>query len=363
MDDIILFHEKNRAQVFLDRIEGKNPLFACVIATTETAKIHGISAAGANPEITDYTPPADAELLLLGKCKCIPGVPVTPDGIPTPALVTMSALRLSNTPTIVVNAGSKVKPMIPFIDLGGVPGKDIRTGIAVERTEELFQNSVILGEQLSKACNYLVIGESIPGGTTTALGVLLAMGFDAKGRVSSSKPDNPHEIKIRTVEDGMRAAGIQHGDLKNRPIDAIEHLGDPMIACVAGIAVGAAKKVSVLLAGGTQMTPVLATITALNRKVVENVAIGTTRWITQDPTSDIDGIVSQIAPVPILAANIDFRSSKLAGLQAYEAGIVKEGVGAGGSVISAIAKSRGSMTMKQVVSEIEMNYEMLMKSR
>jgi NaMN:DMB phosphoribosyltransferase len=136
-----------------------------------------------------------------------------------------------------------------------------------------------------------------------------------------------------------------------------------MIACVAGIAVGAAKKVSVLLAGGTQMTPVLATITALNHKVVENVAIGTTRWITQDPTSDIGGIVSQIAPVPILAANLDFGSSKLAGLQAYEAGIVKEGVGAGGSVISAIAKSRGSMTMKQVVSEIEMNYEMLMKSR
>ena len=161
----------------------------------------------------------------------------------------------------------------------------------------------------------------------------------------------------------MRTAHIQHGDLKNRPIAAIEHLGDPMIASVAGIALGAAKNVPILLAGGTQMTAVLAAITTLNREVVENVAIGTTRWISQDSTSDIGGIVSQIAPVPVLAANIDFGSSKLRGLQAYETGIVKEGVGAGGSVISAIAKSRGSISMKQVVDEIERNYETLVKSQ
>jgi NaMN:DMB phosphoribosyltransferase len=67
--------------------------------------------------------------------------------------------------------------------------------------------------------------------------------------------------------------------------------------------------------------------------------------------------------VPVLAANIDFGSSKLRGLQAYETGIVKEGVGAGGSVISAIAKSRGSIAMKQVVAEIERNYETLVKSQ
>lgn len=164
MDDITLFHEKEKAQNFLDRIRGKRPLFVCVIATTETAKIPGLSAAGANPEITDYTPPADAELLLLGKCRCIPGVPVTPDGIPTPALISMSALRLAGIPILVINAGSKVKPMVPFIDLGGSPGKDIRTGNAVEKVEEIFQNARILGEQLAGTSDYLVIGESIPGG-------------------------------------------------------------------------------------------------------------------------------------------------------------------------------------------------------
>ncbi len=185
MSDVILYHKKERAENFLANIEGKKPVFVCVIASTETAKIPGLSAAGANPSITDYTPPADAELLLLGKCRCISGVPVTPDGIPTPALISMSALRLAEIPILVVDAGSRIKPQVPFVDLGGSPGRDVRTGIAVEKVDEVFRNGQILGEQLARTSDYLVLGESIPGGTTTALGVLLAMGFNAKGKVSS----------------------------------------------------------------------------------------------------------------------------------------------------------------------------------
>ena len=50
-----------------------------------------------------------------------------------------------------------------------------------------------MGELLVEVWHHLtdclVIGESIPGGTTTALAVLKALGFDAK--VSSSIPNNP----------------------------------------------------------------------------------------------------------------------------------------------------------------------------
>ena len=132
MYDIILANNKKGGSALLDKMARKKSLFTCVIGVTETAKIHGISAAGENPEITDYTPPADVELLQLGKCKCIPGVPVTPDGIPTPALVTMSALKLAEIPTLGVNAGLRVKPHVPFVELGGCPGRDIRTGKALD---------------------------------------------------------------------------------------------------------------------------------------------------------------------------------------------------------------------------------------
>src|SRR4030065_2086848 len=121
--DVLIANNELKAKAFLDEIDGKNPLFICTIATTETAKIPGLSAAGQNPDFTDFTPPADAELLLLGKCKSIQGVPITPDGIPTPALITMSALHLADIPVIVVNGGVKVIPQIPYIDLGGQSGR------------------------------------------------------------------------------------------------------------------------------------------------------------------------------------------------------------------------------------------------
>ncbi|MBS7632807.1 TIGR00303 family protein [Candidatus Bathyarchaeota archaeon] len=361
--DVILAHNELKAEAFLEVLIGKKPLFVCVIGTTETAKIPGISAAGKYPELTDYTPPADVELLLLGRCKCITGVPVTPEGIPTPALITMSAIKLANMPTIVVSGGLKINPRVPFLDLGGKPGGDIRAGETVQNAEEILCRAKIAGENLSKMADYLVVGESIPGGTTTALGVMLAMGIDAKGKVSSSMPNNPHELKIKTVEEGLKISKVEFGALAKNPMKAISCVGDPMIAAFAGLVHGAADKVPVLMAGGTQMGAVLAVINAINPNVLNNVAIGTTRWIITDKSADLKGIITQIADVPILAADIDFSRSKFEGLRAYEAGVVKEGVGAGGAAIAAMAKSEGSITKDTLLREIERNYERLIASK
>jgi uncharacterized protein (TIGR00303 family) len=363
MNNIILAHNPTKGKTFLKKISAKKPLFTCTLATAETAKIPGISAAGAMPELTDFTPPADIELLLLGKCKCIHGVPVTPDGIPTPALVTMSALKLAKIPALPVNAGMRILPQVPFLELGAKPGRDIRTGKAVENAEEVLQRAKLAGEILAQTVDYLVVGESIPGGTTTALGVLLAMGYDAKGKVSSSMPGNPHDLKMRAVEEGLKAAEIKFGALADDPLRAVSCVGDPMMPAFAGLVLGAAEKVPVLMAGGTQMGAVLAVVKGLNPRVLGNVAIGTTRWIVSDKTSDLKGIVGQIADVPILAADLDFNGSRFKGLQAYEAGVVKEGVGVGGSTIAAMAKSEGAVTKEIMLREIEKNYAALVSSK
>jgi uncharacterized protein (TIGR00303 family) len=361
--DVLLAHNEFKAEAFINELDGKKPLFVCTIATTETAKISGISAAGKYPEFTDYTPPADAELLLLGKCKCIAGVPVTPDGIPTPALISMSALRLADIPVLVASGGLKVKPHIPILDLGGNPGRDIRTGNAVDNVEEVIQRATVAGENLAKTADYLVIGESIPGGTTTALGVLSAMGVKAEGKVSSSMPDNPHVLKAETVSAGLSAAGASFGSLAENPIKAISCLGDPMMPAFAGLVIGAAEQVPVLMAGGTQMSAVLAIIKALKPSVLCNVAIGTTRWVISDSSSDLKGIVAQISDAPILAADIDFSPSRFEGLKAYERGVVKEGVGAGGAAIAAMAELEGAITKDMLLKEIERNYALLMGTK
>lgn len=362
MYDIILAHNQPKAKNFLKRLSGKSSLFVCTMGTTETAKIPGISAAGKYPELTDYTPPADVELLLLGRCKCIPGVPVTPEGIPTPALITRSALKLADIPALVASGGVKVNPHVPFLDLGGSPGRDIRTGNTVQNTEEVIENARTAGENLAKIADYLVVGESIPGGTTTALGILLAMGVDAKGKVSSSMPGNPHELKIKTVKTGLTTSDLEFGALADDPIKAISCVGDPMVPAFAGLVIGAAGKVPVLMAGGTQMGAVLTVIKALNHAVLDNVAIGTTRWIITDKTADLRGIITQIADIPIMAVDLDFGQSRFDGLRAYESGVVKEGVGAGGAAIAAMLKSEGSITKKILLKEIERNYEQLVGS-
>ena len=200
-------------------------------------------------------------------------------------------------------------------------------------TSKKSSNAKVLGEHLAKASDYLVIGESIPGGTTTALGVLSALGVIAEGKVSSTLPNNPHGLKTEVVRAGLKAAGEKFGSLKGNPIKAVSAVGDPMMAAMAGLVIGGSREAPVLLAGGTQMTAVLAVINALMPEALCNVAVGTTRWVVKDKSSDICGITKQFCEVPVLAADLDFSSSKYPGLRIFETGLVKEGVGAGGSSI------------------------------
>jgi uncharacterized protein (TIGR00303 family) len=272
----------------------------------------------------------------------------------------MSALRLADIPVLIASGGLKVKPQIPFLDLGGSPGRDIRTGNAVDNVAEVIKRAKLAGQHLAKAVDYLVIGESIPGGTTTALGVLSALGVKAEGKVSSTLPENPHSLKAQTVKTGLAAAGESFGSLANNPAKAISCVGDPMMAAFSGLVIGAASQVPVLMAGGTQMSAVLALVNALNSDVLCNVAVGTTRWVAKDKSADLKGIVAQFCDVPILAADLNFGASRFPGLQAYETGIVKEGVGAGGASIAAMAKLGGAVTKDLLLKEIERNYALLM---
>lgn len=357
--DVILARNPPRGRAFINRIAGALPLFLLALGTTDTAKIPSISAAGATPEITDFTPPADAELLYYGRCRCISGVPITPEGIPTPALITRSALRLAGMPSIVAVGGLRVAPSIPFINLGGLPGMDIKTGCAVKDAAEVLEKATIAGDHLTRNSDYVVVGESAPGGTTTALGVLVSMGYDAWGKVSSSMPRNPHKLKRSVVETALTSACLREGSLRNDPLKAISCVGDSMMPAAAGLILGAARNVPVIMAGGTQMAALLAIVNSLNPALAGNLAIGTTRWLIEDGTSDLIGLVSQIADIPVLAADMNFSKSRFAGLQAYERGVVKEGAGAGGSAIAAMAWSHGRITGDALLHEMEAGYESL----
>lgn len=324
----------------IQTIENKDSLFLCVIANTLTSRIIGITGAGATPELTDYTPAADVELVMLGCPICLPEIPKTViEGIstPTPAVITKAALDLGDIPFLVIDAGAAVKPNVPYIHLNEIPGGDVNTGSAVPNSKEIFEKGVMLGKTLSKLTDHLVIGESTPAGTTTALGVLTAMGYDVDHMMSGSTPENPHLLKHQVVDNGLVISGNKPGDLKSEPFKAINAVGDPMIPAVAGITMG--STVPVTLAGGTQMTAVCAVIKGISPKFdFSRLSIATTVFVSEDETSDINFITNQISDITIIAVDPFFEKSKTSGLVNYTKGSVKEGVGAGGAMFAAILK-------------------------
>lgn len=317
-----------------------NPLFLCVLASTQTAKIPGITGAGATAELTDYTPAADVELIVHGKPLCLPDIPQTVVGgtaAPTPAVITKAAIELADVPFLVADTGAFVKPDLPYININSRPGNNIETGQAVSSPEKIFNRGRLLGKTLSRLTNHLFIGESTPGGTTTALGVLTAMGYDGDHKVSGSMPLNPHELKQKAVSHGLIAAGFKAGDLREDPLKAVEILGDPMIPAVAGLVAG--SRVPVTLAGGTQMTAVCAVVKELVPDFSwDNLSIATTIFVARDETSDINYISRQIADYSIYAVDPHFERSSNEGLKSYLTGSVKEGVGAGGAMLAALLK-------------------------
>ncbi len=154
---------------------------------------------------------------------------------------------------------------------------------------------------------------------------------------------NPHPIKVQAAREGIKKAKFSAEEMKEDALKAVAAVGDPMMPAAAGIIVGAARKVPVIMAGGTQMAAVLSVVRSVEPKVLDNVALGTTRWILNDKSSDLRHLVEQIGPVPVLGANLDFSRSRFDGLRIYETGIVKEGVGCGGSTIAAICRSEGKV--------------------
>lgn len=109
------------------------------------------------------------------------------------------------------------------------------------------------------------------------------------------------------------------------------------------------------------MAAVMAIVKGLAPEVLPNIALGTTKWIVNDRSSDVRSIVKQIGKVPILAADLDFGPSKHDGLNVYEKGLVKEGVGAGGISLAAFLASQGKVGKEQMLAQVEKNYVQLMR--
>ena len=328
-------------------------VFLLTIGTTETSLIEGISGAGPSADLTEYTPAGDAEFMILGEVRCCESPAETVvDGAsaPTPARLTKAALQVANVPFVIVDAGSKIKPDVEYVNLGKEYGRDIRTGKGVLNPLEIFENAKDLGNELSQRHEMLIIGESIAAGTTTALGVLKALGYEANEKVSGSMPHNPHDLKSKTVDEGLKNAGIKPGEAD--AMQAIGAVGDPTIPAIAGIVIG--SDIPIILAGGTQMAATCAVIKSIQPTFdFSRINLATTVFVASDETADLFGILEQIDDnITVNVVDPRFEESEHEGLKNYLKGFVKEGVGAGGAMYTALVLGNSVEKLRKRIEKV-----------
>jgi len=314
----------------------QKPVFCGILANTRVSTIPGVSGAGPSPEKTLLTPVLDAELIATGTVASHPFKPNTPTGCPTPSSITRAMVTLCELEPLFVNAGLQYTPTVPCYDLYGSVGEDPRFRDAVSRANILYIQGKKLGRILSHAGDLLVVAECVPGGTTTALCVLRALGYEAS--VSSSFIRNPTSLKDEICS--MALARIASDGVTN-PLDIIRYTGDPMMP----VAVGMIETYcgSILLAGGTQMLSVAALAKAMGTIPP---GVVTTTYVRDDPSANVDQIAMRIG-VPIYYVDPGFDTLGHAGLSRYCIGEVKEGFGAGGAMCLARLMGHSEETIRE----------------
>lgn len=323
----------------------ERPLFAVVLGNTLLSTVPGISGAGPSPRGTLLTPVLDAELVLTGAITSRDATPNTPTGCPTPASVTRAAISLTGLVPLFISAGLAEAPTVPCLDVYGAPGRDPRFEPAVPDAERLVEAGRSIGRLLSPLTDLLVLGECVPGGTTTALCVLRALGHPA--RTSSSFMANPTEQKEAVARDVLgRLATL--GPFS--PIEVLREAGDPMLAVATGIA--EAYGGTLLLAGGTQQLAVAAVLHALGRPVPR---IVTTSYVRDDASANFAELAARVGAAP-LYVDPGFGELGHAGLARYCLGEVKEGMGAGGALALAALLGHSPDAIRRAVLETARGY-------
>ncbi|EKV01841.1 TIGR00303 family protein [Leptolyngbya sp. PCC 7375] len=338
----LIAHHSNTGitQQWQRQYQGQRPCYICVLGFTETALVADISAAGNSPQARMMTAVADAEFIYAGPSSA-PQYPLPPltAGV-SPALLARAVITGQAVPVYLFNAGLPHSLSVPHIDLGGgTIARCVSSGQALspDTVRTLFNTGLKWGEILGRrfAHSYLIIGECVVAGTTTAQAVLTALGFNVAGLMGSSHLTCNHEQKTALIKTGLMAQL-----LNSKPWsvwDAIAAVGDPMQPFVLGMTIAASHHSGVLLAGGSQMIAIYTMLQKLGHQYpwnLNNVVIGTTQWIVKDATSKFLTLAHTVPTPPIMSSQFSFKQSRYQQFNLFEQGYVKEGVGAGGCLIA-----------------------------
>ena len=334
---------------FLNTLKGKSATFLLALSNTKTANIQGITQAGI-PGLIHLTPTLDAEFLATGKVKSLDNIAETPKGVPTPALITRAVHLLKPFNSLeFLDLGLEKIPQIeaPIYGFNIKPSDRIDQHAKIN-AHALFSVARQFGKTYQPKSDYVILAESTPSGTTTALASALALGYTCEEMFSSSFKNAPSNIKQEVIQNALKY--IHPSD---SILDKLSKVSDNMLIFYAGFIMGASEiGYPIILAGGTQMAAVLLIVNTLSSNFnSENIALCTTKWVYEDENSDIKALLEMLDfPLNAYASNFDFSLSSHPALKLYDEGEAKEGVGAGAAIIYGMLNG---LTQEEITQKVE----------
>ncbi len=325
--------------------------FLLAASVTRTCEITGITQAGIPGKIP-LTPTLDAEFVSTGKVFSLENLAETASGIPTPGLLTRAVQTLAPFGAVkILDLGMAVKPQgCDVVDFAIVPAPSITDAEAFD-AKAVFEKGRAFGRSYKPVGDYVIIGESTPGGTTTAQAAIAALGHETKGLFASSFKNAPVDIKRDTLE---KALAKLHS---NMPLfEKLGHTADNTLMFVAGFMIDASRRFEVVLGGGTQMAAALLIANKIAGRDglaldPRRITLCTTGWIARDGASDIMGLLKKLDFTPrALYADFRYEEASIPVLKLYDEGEAKEGVGAGAAIAYGYMKG---LTQTQITQRVE----------
>jgi len=338
---------------FIENLRGKKATFLLATSNTKTADIKGITQAGI-PDKIYLTPTLDSEFISIGEVRSLDVIAETPKGVPTPALMTRAVHLLSSFGRIeILDLGLDIKPKIDYFKIHNFDIKtsdSISTGANID-AKDIFERGLAFGQSYETKDDYIILGESVPSGTTTAMATALGLGYSVDNCFSSSFKDTPNSIKASVIK--MALSNI---DDKDELFDILGKVGDNMLIFNAGFILGLNNRISIVLAGGTQMAGLLLIVNSILKLMggtmdTSNLALCTTKWVAEDNNSDLKKLLELLDfPINGFYTDFDFSLTNHPALKLYDEGEVKEGVGAGGALMYGLING---LTKKDITNKIE----------
>ena len=339
---------------FIESLRGKKATFMLSLSNTKTANIDGITQAGI-PGMIHLTPTLDSEFLCSGEVRSLDNIAETPKGVPTPALISRAVHLLHPFSNIqLLDLGIEIKPKVDYFKIHSFnikPSESIKNNADID-AQNIFQKGIEFGQKYQCQDDYIILGESVPSGTTTATATAMALGYDCKNKFSSSFKNVPNNVREKTIQEALN-----HINNDDEIFSILSKVSDNMLIFNAGFILGLNNKTKIILAGGTQMACVLLIINKILEVMdgvldTSNLALCTTSWVVKDKNSDIKALLDMCSfKINSYYSEFDFSLTNHQALKMYDDGEAKEGVGAGGALMYGFLNG---LTQKRITKRIEL---------